>query len=185
MKLFDIVSQILYVIIVTYIIWRWKIYNRKFDGELRDFGSRLIMSTVNNEFADYTVHSMFNLTVYQSPYEPGCFMLILNPQRYHFFIERGKIIYHPLKCTDGILKQYACLKDYEHAYLLPVVSKDDRHPPSPKVICHRKLDYLTKYVYTTKLYSRNYMRFQGPFKVISEFFYTLQKIDSINQIIKE
>ena len=63
----------------------------------------------------------FNIAIFKSRFEEHNYMLIIQPQNYHFFIENNKLIYHPNnRHLDGLLKQYSCDSGFELAYSLPI-----------------------------------------------------------------
>ena len=176
-----IIIIICIIIIISYFIYSCRIYNYYFEHELLDYSKRLWISRYNNSFQNYTTHSLFSVVVYVSSLEPvSCFMIFINPQRLYFFIERGNIIYHPNdERNDALLKQYAACEpsdEFELAYVITNVTK-------PKVICHRKLSYLKKNIYTNKVYSYNYNKFQNPLVVIWDVFNRLIKTNNIKKYI--
>lgn len=128
------------------------------------------------------MHSLFHVIGFKSQYEPSCFMLKIAPQDYYFFIENGKIIYHPNgDSTDGIRVQYTCSPDFELAYELPL--KKDM-TVNPKIICHRNLKYLKKYVYTNEIYFEVFDSLRKPIRVINSFFSKIQTIHGINKLMR-
>ena len=125
-------------------------------------------------------HSLFHVNVFKSQYEPSNFMLKIAPQDYYFFIENGRIIYHPNgDSIDGIRVQYTCSPDFELAYELPL-KKDVT--ANPKIICHRNLKYLKKYVYTNEIYFEIFDSLRKPIKVLNSFFSKIQTIDGMNRL---
>lgn len=138
-------------------------------------------SSVLNDFFSHPFH---HVEIKQSQYESNCFMLIIAPQNYHFFIEHDKIIYHPVvndgSDLDGVLRYYHCDEDFELVYQLPIGSKTN----NPKVTCHRNLQYLKKYVYTIEIYYETFDTLQHPMSVLKRFFKQIQKIEGINKLIR-
>lgn len=178
-------------------------------------------------------HSFYNVAIYRSRLEPdSCFMVNIYPQGYHFFIENGRVIYHPTihdgSKIDAVLKHYKCCSQFELAYELPVnnneqyhhhhhlhhqLSRDeinndndslsflsstsspsspssssssssDNSNPSPRVICHRNLEYLTTHVYTEKIYLEEFDTLQRPTDVINRFFARILKIEGTNEMVR-
>ena len=120
-------------------------------------------------------NNLFKISVFQSKYEKNNFMMIIYPQHYHFFIQDSiSLIYHPNNdYLDAVLKQYRCNTDFELAYKIPINNTSF----SPKVICHRKLSYLKKYIYTNKsTYEKCFNELQNPINAIYVCF---------NEIIKK
>ena len=198
-NIFTYLSYLCLIVLIIYFTYSWRIYNYNFEYELLNYSERLWISRFNNSLQNYTAHSLFNVKVYVNDLEPLCFMIIINPQRYHFFIERGVLIYHPGKQQeilqhDAILKQYRCLpsNEFELAYLMPTTTTIKTtnqgvdqltSMKNPKVICHRNLSYLIKHVYVNEVYSHNYNHFQKPLVVLSDVFKRLLKIYNIKKYI--
>ena len=173
---------VLYVIIFIYLtIWfctaKYSFYNfYKNSYPTTDFyvmDRNLLIFNNNNNF--------YTLEVYQSLEEVNCYLLIINPQKYHFFIENNRIIYHPANVKDNILKNYKCLNEFEAAYLIPhETSTQEKNIMYPTVICHRNLNYLKRNIYTKKFYYKTFNTLQKPFKVVANFLKILVKFDKIN-----
>ena len=138
-----IVLLILNVMLILYPIY---IYNDSF-----------IKYDNKNLLNNYNLNDLFNISIYKSKYEPNNYMIIVNPQEYHFFLENEKLIYHPNNNNlDGILKQYYCNENFELAYEL-------HSNISPKVICHRKLSYLKSNIFHNKyIYKKIFNELQNP-----------------------
>ena len=103
-------------------------------------------------------------------------MFIIYPQEYHFFLEKDRLIYHPNnKHLDGILTQYFCRDDerFELAYNLHL----NVSPPVPKVICHRKLNFLKRYIYATDqcLHTKTFDQLQNPVTAIKKIIEDILK----------
>ena len=134
----------------------------------------------NNNNYDEQLSSLnvfYNIAIYKSIYNDLNFMIVINPQRYYFFLENGKLIYHPKsqkKYTDGILKNYFCRSDLlELAYDIPLTKDDKDIILPPTVICHLNLTYLEKYIYNDKGYKINFDNFVEPLDGIS---YAIEKL---------
>ena len=196
-SIINYILYLLYAIIIAYFIYSWRIYNYYFERELLDYSERLWSWRYDKSLQNYTTHSLFNVEVYTNDKreEPlSNYMIIINPQRLYFFIERGRIIYHPhpRNNNDEVLKQYACQHsdEFELAYLIPVTKtktsaeeEDASSSKPPVVICHRKLSYLVKNIYTSKVYFYNYTQLQKPLVVLSDVLNRLLKINSIKKYI--
>ena len=114
----------------------------------------------------YTLNDIFEVVIYQYPVN-DYFMIIIKPQKYHFFIEDGKLIYHP-RYSDNVSKYYNCPTFFEKAYQLPVqdVEKEggggggeqqqQRKNIVPKIICHRNLKYLKSNIYTKQIHKKSF-----------------------------
>ena len=132
---------------------------------------------------DFFSHPFHHVEIRQSQYESNCFMLRIAPQNYHFFVEHENIIYHPVindgSHLDGVLRYYHCDEEFELAYQLQI---DGGY--NTKVICHRNLDYLKKYVYTVEIYYEAFDTLQHPIRVLKRFFKRVQKIEGVNKLIR-
>ena len=113
--------------------------------------------------------SFYSMSVFTDNNNNNDFMIILYPQRYHFFVENNgnEIFYHPLYDNDGILKQYYC-QDQS----LDLVYNITRNPPV--VTCHKNLKYLKKYVYKQQqqqppIYTENFDEFKQPLECLFKF----------------
>ena len=104
-------------------------------------------------------NDFYKILLYKSKYEMYNYMITIYPQNYHFFIYNGILIYHPSnKYLDGILKQYYCDDGFELAYELPI-----KNLSTPKIICHKKLNYLKTYIYKNKsIYEKSFDELQNP-----------------------
>ena len=116
--------------------------------------------------------SLYNMSVFTDYNNNSNFMIILNPQQYHFFIENeNEIFYHPNSddYNDGVLKQYFC-QDQS----LDLVYSVLENPPI--VTCHKNLKYLKKYVYKKEpIYVRQFDEFKQPLECIFNFFQFITK----------
>ena len=116
-------------------------------------------------------NSIYQLTVFKSL--SNDYMLILEPQNIHLFIEDAKtVIYHPVRSIKNLY--YFCPESYELAYAIADI---------PKIMCHRPLDYTKKFVYTEKIYVKMFNEMQNPLDVIQNFFQTIQKIEGVNSLL--
>ena len=126
----------------------------------------------------YYCYDFFKISIYKSKYEKNNFMLIIYPQEYHFFIENDQLIYHPNnKYLDGILKQYFCDDDddFELAYNINL------NVSSPKVICHKKLNFLKRNVYADKsTYIKTFDELQNPINAIKKIIADIIKNNNNN-----
>ena len=124
-------------------------------------------------------NNFFRISVFKSKHEINSYMIIIYPQHYHFFIEDELLIYHPNnKHIDGILKQYRCNEDFELAYNMLPINNNNKNKNNfiPKIICHRKLNYLKTFVYNNKsIYEKSFDELQNPINAIN---------NSISNIIK-
>ena len=103
----------------------------------------------------YTLNDIFEVVIYQYPVN-DYFMIIIKPQKYHFFIEDGKLIYHP-RYSDNVSKYYNCPTLFEKAYQLPVHAVgEQQNNMVPKIICHRNLKYLKSNVYTEQIHKKSF-----------------------------
>ena len=180
-----IIFSVLFLSILLYIVFNAKhyvnIYNRLY---IPPWYYKINWFNNTNLDSINTVTGLYKLRVYKAE-ATNNYALILDPQNMHIFIENGKIIYHPLNNSkENILKGkhlYYChpSPSYELAYVIPISSGD---VSLPKLICHRNLTYLMKYVYIELIYSRLFETVQNPLDVISNFFITIQKIEGLNQI---
>lgn len=123
----------------------------------------------NNELDD----SIYKLVVFKSL--SNDYMLILEPQNIHLFIEDANvIIYHPLGDIEN--HHYACPEAYyEFAYAINEI---------PKITCHRPLDYLKSFVFTEKIYVKQFNDVQNPLDVVYNFFTTIQKMEGVNALLR-
>ena len=192
MNIFNLISYFSFVIIIAYLFYYFQIYNYYFEVELIKHSEQLQTTKNQNSLETYTAHSLFNVKVFTNELEPSCYMIIINPQRYNFFIENGLIMYHPSKkfISDAILKQYCCKPSdqYELVYVMPLKYQHHNHykqnnPPNPRVLCHRNLSYLVTNIYTKEIYSHNYSEFQQPMIVISHVLKKLVQLGTINNLI--
>ena len=140
------------------------------------FITTLLKNKLINDRKKYN-SDFFNMSIFKSNFEINNFMLLIQPQNYHFFIENKKLIYHPNnKHLDGLLKQYSCESGFELAYNLPlnIISNnnnnnnndedddDDEEEEAededdkinsnnnnyfPSIICHKNLNYLKMNIY--------------------------------------
>ena len=119
-------------------------------------------------FLSKLYNEIFKISIYKSKHEINSYMLILYPQRYHFFIEEDKLIYHPRnKNLDSILKQYRCDGEFELAYQFLMKEKKRNISFIPKVVCHRKLKYLKMFIYGDKsIYEEYFDDLQNPFMAV-------------------
>lgn len=180
-----IIFSVLFLSILLYIVFNAKhyvnIYNRLY---IPPWYYKINWFNNTNLDSINTVTGLYKLRVYKAE-ATNNYALILDPQNMHIFIENGKIIYHPLNNSkENILKGkhlYYChpSPSYELAYVIPISSGD---VSLPKLICHRNLTYLMKYVYIELIYTRLFETVQNPLDVISNFFITIQKIEGLNQI---
>lgn len=118
---------------------------------------------------DNKFHSsdFFNVALFKSSFEKNNFMLIIQPQNYHFFIENDKLIYHPNnQHLDGLLRQYSCQREYDLVYSMPL--KNDKNL-YPKVICHKNLKYLKSRIYKAPnlFYYKKFEELQEPMNAIN------------------
>ena len=99
----------------------------------------------NNQMKVTPINDFFNISMFASKYDKFDYMFIIYPQKYHFFINKEYLIYHPTnqKHIDSILRKYYCPKQYDLAYKIPLNSVSFL----PKVVCHQNLEYLQKHVY--------------------------------------
>ena len=115
----------------------------------------------------YTLNNIFEVVIYQYPVN-DYFMIIIKPQKYHFFIENGKLIYHP-RYSDNVSKYYNCPTFFNKAYQLPVNAlggevggggeKEEQLNMVPKIICHRNLKYLKSNIYTKQIHKKSFDNF--------------------------
>ena len=126
-----------------------------------------------------SLHSFYHLAVYKAPLEDNCYMLYIAPQAYHFFIENGSIIYHPFNVNDSVLKHYTCAQSFEPAYLIPLEKKLGFM--NPTVICHRRLRYLKKHVYTDRIYFKTFDTLQKPMNALAAFFKLIYSFEVIKK----
>ena len=108
----------------------------------------------------------FNVTVFKSSFEEYNFMLIIQPQNYHFFIENNKLIYHQNnRHLDGLLKQYSCDYGFELAYRLPLNNNKNKFP---RVVCHKNLKYLKSNIYKPQniIHYKKFETLQNPINAI-------------------
>ena len=142
-------------------------------------------ATALNAFFSHPFH---HVEIKKSQYESNCFMLRIVPQNYHFFVEHDRIIYHPVvndgSDIDGVLRYYHCDEDFELAYQLPSNLESNNIANNPKVVCHRNLRYLKKYVYTNEIYYETFDTLQHPMSVLKRFFKQIKKIEGINKLIR-
>lgn len=136
----------------------------------------------------YSHHALYHVVIKQSQYEPRCFLIIIAPQNYHFFIEHERIIYHPVtndgSDIDGVLKYYRCEEDFELTYQLPVNFDGKINKKHPRVLCHRNLEYVKKYIYTREVYYETFDTLQHPMSVLKRFFTKIQKIEGMKKLIR-
>ena len=117
--------------------------------------------------------SIYKLTVFKSL--SNDYMLLLEPQNIHLFIEDANmIIYHPRRKIENKQNYYSCPESYEFAYAIHDI---------PKITCHRPLEYLKKFVFTEKMYTKAFNEMQNPLNVVNNFFVTIQKIEGINSLL--
>ena len=122
----------------------------------------------NDQIDNYAIHK---LTIYKSL--SNDYMLILEPQNIHLFIENYKrIIYHPIRKIENV--HYTCPDSYELSYFIHGI---------PRITCHRPLLYLKKFIFTEKLYVKTYQDIQDPLNILNEFFTTIEKIEGIKKLI--
>lgn len=123
---------------------------------------------------DSAIHSkLYRLEVYKS--RSNDYMLVLYPQAFHFFVETRQLIYHG---RDVKNEHYDCPPSYQLAYTINVSSSK-----VPKFVCHKNIEYLQKYVYTEKVYTKPFPTLQNPLAVINSFFLTIQKIQGVRMMI--
>ena len=123
----------------------------------------------NNNNDDFS--SIYKLVVFKSL--SNDYMLILEPQNIHLFIEDANvIIYHPLRAIEN--DNYSCPESYDLAYAINEI---------PKITCHRPIEYAKAFVYTEKIYSKTFNDVQNPLDVINNFFITIQKIEGVNSLL--
>ena len=124
-----------------------------------------------------SLHSFYHLAIYKAPLMDNSYMLYIAPQAYHFFIENGSIVYHPFNTNDSVLKHYTCPPSFEPAYSIPLEKKLGFM--NPTVICHRRLRYLQKHVYTDRIYLKTFDTLQKPMNALAAVFkvgYCFEKI---------
>lgn len=127
----------------------------------------------DNDANDKT--NLFKLIVFKSL--SNDYMLILEPQNIHLFIEDAKvIIYHPVQTVIERNEHYTCPESYEIAYAIDKI---------PKITCHRQLEYLKRFVYTEKYYVQNFNEMQNPLNVIRNFFITIQKMEGVHRLLQK
>ena len=154
-------------------IYNFNIYNNSYIIDLLNNNNNHIYNKMKN-FNDF-----FKISMYKSYYELNNYMFIIKPQNYHFFIENNKLIYHPNNnYLDGILRQYYCDIEYELAYNLSLTKYSESL--IPKVICHRKLNYLKKNIYNNKcIYYKTFDSLQNPINAIYYMFNDILKNDKV------
>ena len=120
-------------------------------------------------------HSHFHVSVFtingDLSYVEGV-MIHIMPQDLYFFLYDNVLIYHPKLETIG-----KCDKNYTEAY---VVNKSSHFP---KVICHRKLEYLKK-VYNKKLFYKTFEALQHPETLIKLVVKSFYNIRGYNKLLK-
>ena len=172
-----IIIIIIIIILITLTLWSLKekypfnIYDRALTVSL------LSNPSDNSSFLSRLYNEIFKISIFKSKHEINSYMLILYPQRYHFFIEEDKLIYHPSnKYLDSILKQYRCDGDFELAYQFLMNDKQRNISFIPKVVCHRKLKYLKMFIYEEKsIYDEYFDELQNPFMAIHYTINTMLK----------
>ena len=174
------ISFILYVIILLYFLFILLFFSRNIYNKIpslnKNYDKYILLKEYNN------INNFFNISIYKSSYVSDNFMIIIKPQNYHFFIEKShndyRLIYHPPNNhLDGILSQYNCDKNFELVYNLPLWWKTEKIlDPIPRVICHKNLQYLKKYIYPLNniIFSKNYNDLQTPLKGILNIIRSLK-----------
>ena len=131
---------------------------------------------INKKNNLYNLNTFYSVTLYKSNYDSNQnFMIIINPQKYHFFIEKDILIYHPRE-QDGILKKYSCPSFYELVYNFDISNNDDLIM-LPKVFCHLNLNYLKTYIYNIgdALYTINLNEITNPLIGIKKIIHNVLK----------
>ena len=132
-------------------------------------------------------YDFYNISIFKSSFEANNYMLIIQPQNYHFFIENGELIYHPKK-LDSLLKKYLCNNNnnndkdnFELAYKLPL---SDKTSPFPKIICHRNLNYLKLYIYKPEniIHYKYFHELQTPINAITAIINDITNDDDDDDI---
>ena len=150
-----------------------------------------------NNIKDYTLHDVFRVSIYKAPND-NCYMIIVKPQNYHFFIENGKFIYHPQK-NDNLSKYYTCPLFFDKAYQLPVTKNENNEQSQknknelvnkmereyPKIICHRNLKYLNNNVYVKKIHQKSFKDFNRVMKVLAYSLDVLKTYSKMDKYYRE
>ncbi|KAF7682673.1 hypothetical protein TCON_2117 [Astathelohania contejeani] len=170
------VYNILFIVILTifsFIIWsRLFIF---FSPNQIEISKKLILSKKREEIEkESPVLIPYSIAIYKWPliYNNENVMVHIMPQNYHFFVEQGKLIYHPIynNINNNNNNNTCCdiLSDFpEMAYILSVEeSTNSLIIPHKTKMCRRPLEDLKRNIYTLMTYRLQTHHLKNPLTLL-------------------